>query len=159
MAVDIFVKLEGIPGESRDSRFKDCIEAEGVSWGAMMQLVDSRSNGWQVSGRGTIEPLVLTRRTDKATPKLFEYNLTSKPIPEVRITFNRATGDKQKFFEILMKNAVVSRISFDAGMNGLPSERVELAAGVYTVTYTETDQKTGLPKGEVMFQWNVTANI
>jgi type VI secretion system Hcp family effector len=158
MAVDIFVKLEGIPGESRDSRFKDCIEAEGLTWGSFMSMIDNRSNGWQVSGRGTVEPVVLIRRTDKATPKLFEYNMTARPIPEVTITFNRATGDKQKFLEIRLKNAVVSRINFDAGTNGLPSERVELAASEYAVTYTETDQKTGLPKGEVMFQWSMSAN-
>jgi type VI secretion system secreted protein Hcp len=34
MAVDMFLKLDGIPGESRDSKHKGEIEIESFSWGA-----------------------------------------------------------------------------------------------------------------------------
>jgi len=60
----------------------------------------------------------------------------------------RATGDKDTYWEIEMRNVYIRSIEFRAASDGdLPTESVALAYSEITWTYYLVDHKTGRPLG------------
>lgn len=151
MAVDAFLKIEGIPGESSDERHKDWIEVTSFSHGVAQEL-DRWDAGSSLRGRCHHEPLVVTKSIDKATPKLHEACCTHKLLKQVALELCRAAGEKQKYMEIKLHNAVIGSVrlkSGSQGAGGLPVEELTFHYRKIDWTYTETDHKTGKPKGEI----------
>ena len=66
---DCFLKIESIPGESKDSKHKDEIELLSINWGAA-QSGTSGYGGGAGAGRVTMEDVQVTKRFDKASPKI-----------------------------------------------------------------------------------------
>ena len=69
MAVDYFLKLDGIPGESTDAKHKDEIDALAFSWG-VSQPGRAGAGGGGGAGKAVFEDLLVVARTSKASPKL-----------------------------------------------------------------------------------------
>jgi len=69
MAVDYFLKLDGIPGESTDAKHKDEIDTLAFSWG-VSQSGSSGPGGGGGAGKAVFEDLLVVARTSKASPKL-----------------------------------------------------------------------------------------
>jgi type VI secretion system secreted protein Hcp len=73
----------------------------------------------------------------------------------------RATGDKQKYMEYKLTDVLVSSVRPGGSSKGgetLPLEEVSFNYGKLEITYTQTDQKTGKPKGDVKANWDLVAN-
>lgn len=71
MALDAFLKIEGIPGESLDEQCKDWIEITGYSFGSYQSAsVTASTAGGATSGRTTLSNLTLTKMLDKSSCKL-----------------------------------------------------------------------------------------
>src|SRR6266446_3703664 len=69
MAVDYFLKLEGIQGESKDSKHQDEIEIGSFSFGATQSGSFSAMGGGG-SGKVSMQDFHFTIPTQKASPKL-----------------------------------------------------------------------------------------
>ncbi len=69
MTVDAFLKLEGVKGESSDSKHAGAIDVLSWSW-ALAQGASSHSGGGGGSGRVEARDLLLTKHVDRATPVL-----------------------------------------------------------------------------------------
>ncbi|MDP1804754.1 MAG: type VI secretion system tube protein Hcp, partial [Acidimicrobiales bacterium] len=72
MAVDMFLKLDGINGESRDSKHKGEIEIESFSWGASNSGSAAHAGGaGGGAGKGSMQDVSFVTRGSKASPQLF----------------------------------------------------------------------------------------
>ncbi len=105
-AVDYFLKIDGIDGESTDKDHKGEIDVLSWSWG----MSQSDTN----TGDGTIVPdfeeLKLTKYVDKSTPKLMEALAGGVPLrQEAHMIVSNATGTD--YFMIHMTNVMVTSIS------------------------------------------------
>jgi type VI secretion system secreted protein Hcp len=69
MAVDAFLKVSNIQGESQDSGFTNQIEVLSFSWGASQPA--HVAGGGQGSGKASLGDLTITKRYDKSSPPLF----------------------------------------------------------------------------------------
>lgn len=162
MAFDCFLKIATIPGESTDDKHKDWIEVLSFSHGVTQSSSGSvNSSGSRTTGRCDHHDFQITKTLDKASPKLSLACCNGEHIPDVTVALHRAGTDKQKYMEYKMSDVIVRSIAPAGTPNGndaLPQEVVLFAYGKIEWTYTETDHKTGKPKGDVKAQWDLHAN-
>ncbi|MGH3042713.1 MAG: Hcp family type VI secretion system effector, partial [Gaiellaceae bacterium] len=79
MAVDYFLKVDGIPGESADSKHKGEIDVLAFSWG-VSQSGSPVPGGGGGAGKADFEDLLVVARTSKASPLLWEACASGKHI-------------------------------------------------------------------------------
>lgn len=139
MAIEIFLHLGDIKGESTDSTHKDWIEVLSYSHGAAAPAA-SEAQQSRSSGPGEI---VITKPIDISSPKLYELCSSGKHIPKVTLDVMRARGEKPESAE--MSEVVISKISpgvsahdkTAGGKSEFPTESVSLNYGTIKWTYTQ----------------------
>lgn len=159
MAFDCFLKLTGLAGETSDEAHKDWIEINSFQVGTNVH-VTTASAGARTSGRCSWSEAVCTKTCDKATPKLMLAACKGDHFKEATVVICRATGDKQKYMEYKMEDALISSFSTSVhdGSESLPMESFSINFGKITFTYTMTDHKTGKPAGDVFSFWDQITN-
>ena len=162
MASDVFMTIDGIPGESQDDKHKDWIELASFSSSVTQSAGSaSRSTGGAASGgRADFSDVMVTKVLDKASPKIIIACATGKHIKEITIEFCRATGEKSKYMQYTLKDVIVTstQISGQGGSGEIPTEGVSFNAGEIEWTYTEFNHKDGKKKGDVKSKWSVVEN-
>lgn len=162
MAFDAFLKISSVPGESTDDKHSEWIEILSFSFGVSQPATVSHSSGGAVGAeRANLQDFVVTKATDKASPKLFKSCCSGEHLDEVTLELCRATGDKQKYMQYKMKDVLVSSYQpgGSSGSETLPIESVSFNFGKIEIVYTETDHGTGKPKGDVTAGWDAKKNV
>ena len=159
MAVDTFIQIEGIPGESTDDKHKNWIEVLSYSHGVTQMSTGSRSTGGAATGgRCDHQDFSFVKGLDKATPELNLHCCNGKHIKKITLEQCRATGDKQPYMKYVLEDVIISSVSIGGGGGGIPTESITMNYGKINWVYTETDHKTGKKKGEVKKWWDLVAN-
>ncbi|MDR1062971.1 MAG: type VI secretion system tube protein Hcp [Azoarcus sp.] len=91
---DIYVKIEGIAGESQDASHKGWIDALGFSY-LITQTSSEAFGGGLGVGRANFNALSFTHYVDRATSALFQYCAAGKHIPKVELSACKS-GDGAK---------------------------------------------------------------
>ena len=81
--VDYFLKIDGIPGESTDSKHKDWIDVESFSFGATQTGTSGAGGGG--AGKVKIQDLMITKYLDKSSSKLFLATATGEHLKKVEL--------------------------------------------------------------------------
>lgn len=123
MAQDIFLKINGIDGESKDDKHANEIEVQSWSWG-ISQKSNMHSGSGGGAGKATVEDLIFMHAVDKSSPNLMKYCLTGKHIDSAVLTVRKAGGNPLEFLKITMSDVIVTRIqpggsSGDTGLQEL----------------------------------------
>lgn len=109
MAQDMFIKIEGIEGESGDDGHKNEIDVISWNW-EVSQASNMHSGGGGGAGKATVHDLEFLHALDKASPNLLKYCLTGKHIGEAVLTVRRAGGSPLEYLKITMNDIVVTKI-------------------------------------------------
>lgn len=158
MAFDAYVKIEGIPGEALDEKFRDWIEITGYSFGTHQSTSATASSaGGAASGRTTLTNFTFTKLLDRSSCKLMEASCAGDHLKEVRLVLNRAGSDKIKYFEIVLEEVIVADYSQNAS-SGIPIEIVQLDYGRIKTTYTQQKRSDGAGGGNVAGGWDRISN-
>ena len=153
----LFIKFDGIDGESQDKDHKSWSDLLSFSWG--LHKAGAGTTG-QTRRRGvvTVEDVVVTKQVDKSSPKLAEGVCLGKIFPKVEIHDTTTYGDgaRATFLKYELKNVMVSshNISAAGGGDAVPTETVSLNFAEVKQTYVEYDNK-GSKKGNVEMGWKV----
>jgi type VI secretion system secreted protein Hcp len=162
MAFDCFLKIDGVPGECTDDKHKEWIEVLSYSHGVSQPSSGSRSSGGARSAeRCDHQDFSIVKTLDKASPKLNLYCCNGTHIQNIKMTLSRATGEKQKYMEYALCDVIVSSVrpgGTAQGGEALPLEEVSFNYAKIEWIYTETDHKTGKPKGDVKANWDLISN-
>jgi type VI secretion system Hcp family effector len=159
MPADVFLQIEGIPGESTDEKHKDWIEILSYSHGVSQSGAGSRSSGGAAtSGRCNHQDFSVVKTLDKASPELSLYCCNGKHIKKMTLQLCRATGDKQPYMDYLFEDVIISSVSIGGGGGGIPTESVTFNYGKLNWVYVETDHETGKKKGQVKKWWDLINN-
>ncbi|QVX16929.1 type VI secretion system tube protein Hcp [Pseudomonas congelans] len=154
MAFDAYIKIEGIPGEALDDRYKDCIEITGYGFGMHQSTsATASSSGGASSGRTSLSDFTFTKSLDKSSCKLMETLCAGRHLKEVVLSLHRAGGDKVKYFEVLLEEVIISNYTQHAN-DGIPSETISLNYGKIKTTYTQQKRSDGAGEGNVSGGWN-----
>ena len=132
-SLDMFLKIDGIKGESQDSKHKDEIEIESFSWG-VSQSGTTAAGGGAGAGKANFNDLSFTKRLDKASPVLFVKSATGAHIKEAVLTIEKA-GDGFQVAEIKLSDILVSGLTQGGSSNSVPAESVSLNYAKIEVTY------------------------
>jgi type VI secretion system Hcp family effector len=96
---DAFMLIPGVPGEALDDRYREWIE------------VQSLSQGFEDLPKGVTPcDLAIQKQLDKSGPLLFAAAITGQIFPQIQIDIVRP-GSRERYYEIVLTNARVSRIS------------------------------------------------
>lgn len=163
MAFDVFVKIEGVPGECTDDKHQEWIEVLNYSHGVSQIATGAQSTGGgRAAQRADHQDFAVVKALDKTSPKLFLHCCNGVHFRNVWVELCRATGDKTKYMEYHMEDVLVTSVR-PAGTAGsaaetLPLEEATFNYGKMTMTYTETDHATGQPRGNVTAYWSTILN-
>lgn len=157
MAVDMFLKIDGIKGESRDSKHKDEIEILSYSWG-LSQSGTTAFGGGGGAGKVQFQDFHFTNAVSKASPSLFLKCATGEHIKEATLTVRKAGGEQQDFLIIKLNDALVSSYQ-SGGSSGdnLPTDSVSINYAKIEYTYKE-QKEDGSLGGDVSAGWDLKAN-
>ncbi len=157
MAVDFFLKLDGIDGESADHKHKGSIHIESFSWG-MSQTGAHGTGGGGGAGKVHVHDIHVTKHVDKSSPALMLHCCNGKHIGKGLITCRKAGEKPVEYLKIKLEDILISGVQ-SAGHGGGDSlsENVTLNFGKFHVEYLEQDAKgAGKPGGEM--GWDVKKN-
>ena len=132
MAVDYFLKIQGVDGESTDEQFPGAIVLESYSFGVANALSPGHGSGASV-GKATFTELIVTKRIDKSSPTLLLDCATGKLLPAVQLVSRRSPGGV--YLQITLTNAFVTSFQ-EAGTHGeLPLEQISFNYQKLTYAY------------------------
>lgn len=160
MAADIYLSLDGIPGESLEDKHKDWIEVLSYGHSMTQPTSSTRSSaGGATTGRAEHGDIVITKHIDKASPKLYEALSKGTHIPKATIEFLRAGGDKVKYLEIKLEEILISNVTSGggSGADNFPTEQVSLNYGKIEWVYTQQKRKDGSGGGNVTAKHDLTS--
>lgn len=107
--MSIFLKIDGITGESSDKNHKGWIDIDYFSWGNQRQITSNTSTqGDRESSNTIISDLILYKHMDKSTPNLF-MNACCGGGKEIKIHLSQ-TGSgsgSNVYAEYTMQNAII----------------------------------------------------
>src|SRR5687768_16716377 len=96
MAVDMFLKITDIPGESRDDKHKDEIEIVSFSW-AVSQSGTVSGGGGGGAGKTEFQDFSFAMPVSKASPKLFLACAKGEHLAEATLTVRKAGATQVDF--------------------------------------------------------------
>jgi type VI secretion system secreted protein Hcp len=105
--VDYFLKIDGIQGESQDSKHKNEIEIESFSWGANQTGTASHGGGMG-AGRVQMEDFHFKMRVNKSSPKLMLACANGEHIKNAVLVCRKAGKDQQEYLKITFTDMLVS---------------------------------------------------
>ncbi|MGE0668495.1 MAG: Hcp family type VI secretion system effector [Sphingomonadales bacterium] len=127
-ASDIYLKIEGIPGESADMANRGAIEVASWSLGAT-QSAGPRFGGAAGAGRtgASAQPaeppqgpatLSLAKAYDKSSPKLAEACAKGTHFPKATLSVRKSGGGQQDYMTYELENVMISSYSVSGGGGG-----------------------------------------
>ncbi len=159
MAIDCFLKVDGIPGESTDDKHKDWIEILSYSSGlSQMASGTASSSGGATTARADFQDFSVVKALDKASPKLAVACADGTHIGEVTLELCRAGGDKLKYMEYKLSDCIISSCSIGGGGGGEPAESLTFNYGKIQWTYTQQKRADGSGGGNVAAGWDLEKN-
>ena len=157
MGADIFLKIDGIPGESFAKDHKDEIDILSWSWGASQQA-SMHLGGGAGKGRSTVNDIVFTKGTDMATNKLYTACLTGQHIKEMTLSCNKAAGDgRVEFIKTKLESCYITSISTSASSGAEYMENFSVTFAKVSQDYVKQDD-TGKKTGNNNFTYDVKSN-
>ena len=126
-AVDYFLKLDGIDGESADSRHKGEIDVESWSWGES-QAAGAAHGGGGGAGKVSMQDLQFVMKVNKASPHLMLACASGRHINLAVLTCRKAGKDQQDFLQLRFTDLLVSffQTAGDANADAVATDRVSL---------------------------------
>jgi type VI secretion system secreted protein Hcp len=154
MAVDMFLKLEGIEGESKDAKHSKEIEVLAWSWG-MTQSGTFHTGSGGGSGKVNIQDLSLTKYIDKSSPTLMLYCTKGTHIKEATLVVRKAGGAPLEYVTIKMKPVMITSLSTGgSGGEDRLTENVTLNFQAVDVLYVE-QKPDGSEGAKPDYKWNI----
>jgi type VI secretion system secreted protein Hcp len=155
-AVDYFLKIEGVDGESKVENHVGEIEISSFSWGATNSSSLGSAGGGAGAGKAQISPLSFTKTADKTSPKLFGACATGQHFKTAVLvgtlrgsSDSEVRGKEQPYMKLTLQDVLVSsyQVGGQAG-DGRPTEVLSL--NFTKITYAITTQTQTGKVGDVI---------
>ena len=154
-AVDFFLKLDGIDGESVDANHKGEIEVESFSFG-LSNTGRAAAGGGGGAGKASFEDFHFTALSSKASPKLFLACASGQHIKSAILT-GRAAGKAQlEFVKIELTDLLVSSYHDAGTRDAVPAEDFTLNFGSVKYSY-RSSQPDGTLAEPLSIGWNLSS--
>ena len=155
--VDYFLKIDGIEGESQDSKHKNEIDVQSWSWGET-NSGDAAHRGGMGAGKVSMQDFHFVMHINKATPKLMEHCATGQHVKHAVLTCRKAGHTQQEYLKVTMSDLVVSSYQ-GGGSSGdtIPVDQISLNFSKIEYEYKE-QKPDGSLGGTVKAGYDLKAN-
>lgn len=160
MAIDVYLQIDGIKGESADDKHRDWIECKSVHWGVSQpKSATASTGGGHTAERCEHAEIMLTKLADLATPLLLQTCSSGKTIPKAKFEFMRADGqgERIKYFEIELENVLIGEVEPGVAEGDFLSETVGLKFSKIKWRYTQ-QKVAGGAGGNTSGGWDLATN-
>lgn len=152
-AVDFFLKIEGVEGESTHEQHRGEIEVSSWSWGATNSS-SALGSGGAGAGKANFQDISITKSVDKATPKLMLLCAQGKHIPSATLMVRRGGAP---FMKIEMTNVLISSFKV-AGDRATGAPTNDLRLRFSRVVITQFVQSSDGTTSEVKAGYDLATN-
>jgi type VI secretion system secreted protein Hcp len=157
MAVDMFIKVATIDGESKDKTHKKEIDVLAWSWG-LSNSGSAHTGGGAGAGKVNVQDLSFTKWVDSASPKLMLACCNGQHITEATLVVRKAGEKPVEYLKIKMDELIITSISTGgSGGEDRLTENVTLNFSKVHVDYVPQDEK-GSPGTAIPMSWDIAAN-
>ncbi|MFC0253862.1 Hcp family type VI secretion system effector [Massilia consociata] len=160
MAADFYLQLDGVKGESNDSKHQGWIECTSINWSITQPKSATASTaGGHTAERAELSEISISKLVDVASPILAQLCACGKTIPKAKLEMQRADGNGEpvKYFEVELENVLVAHVAPSFGGGDFPAESLGLKFSKARWKYTQ--QKIGGGgSGNTTGGWDLSAN-
>ena len=157
MAVDMFIKIGDIEGESTDDKHGKEIDVLAWSWG-MSQSGTTHMGGGGGSGTVSVQDLSFTKYVDAATHALMKACCDGTHYTEAKLVVRKAGKEALEYIKATFKEVIVTSVSTGgSGGEDRLTENVTLNFAQVKFDYTPQDSK-GTVAGDKTFAWHIAEN-
>jgi type VI secretion system secreted protein Hcp len=142
MAVDYFLKLDGIQGESVDTHFKNEIQILSWSWGAS-QVSSVAGTGGSGAGKADLSDFSIMTNFDKATPKFFKSICEGKHIKTGTMSAVKSGANGKPYLKVDFKELFVSSLQISASSE-IPTISVSFSYNEIKIDYSQQNEMGNL---------------
>ncbi len=146
--VDYFLKIEGIPGESKDHKHKEEIDILSWSWGES-QAGTMAYGGGGGAGKVQMENVCFSMYFNKASPKLMLACATGQHFKQAILTGRKAGEQQQEYLKVIFEEALVTsyRTGHTTESDVTPTDQFSLCFAGIKVEYHEQKADGSLGAG------------
>lgn len=160
MAIDVFLQIEGIKGESQDAAHQGWIELTSAQWGIVQpRSVTVSTGGGHTAERCEHRALMLTKLADLASPILMQHCSMGKTIPKAKLEFLRADGQGKpvKYYEVELENIMIATIDQSVHEGSILRDSFSLRFSKVKWKYTQQKIGGGVG-GSTVGGWDLAGN-
>jgi type VI secretion system secreted protein Hcp len=156
MAVDAFLKLTDIKGESVVKGHEEEIDILSWSW-SMSQQGTAHTGSGGGAGKVQVSDLVISKMTDAASPNVVKAICTGKHISEAVLTLRKAGETPLDYMVITLTDVLITSYSVGGG-GDIPTESIGLTFASFKESYQPQDKTGGKKGGAIDVEYNIAEN-
>lgn len=158
MAMDMFMKITGVKGESRDHKHKETIDVLAWSWG-LSNSGSAHVGGGAGAGKVNVQDLSFTKYIDSSSTPLMLAACNGKHFAEALLTVRKAGEKPVEYVKIKMTDVLITSVSTGgSGGEDRLTENVSLNFAKVSVDYVPQDAKGGAGTA-IPMSWDIAANV
>ena len=158
MAMDMFLKIGTLKGESRDKAHAGEIDVLAWSWG-MSNSGSAHLGGGMGAGKANVQDLSFTKYIDKSSPDLMLSACNGKHFDKAVLTVRKAGEKPLEYLIITMTEVMITSVSTGgSGGEDRLTENVTLNVAKVEVNYTE-QKPDGTAGDKPKMSWNIAENV
>jgi len=127
--VSIFLRLDGIPGDSTDARHADEIVVTAFSWGLASVGGSPATGTGAATGKATFDGLTVVARSSRASPPLMQACAQGRLLRSAVLSVQRAGEKPMDVMVVQLTDVVVGAYSASAGGGEGPEDEITLTFG------------------------------
>ena len=163
MASDFYLKIDTVKGEATAKDMTDFMEISSFSFGASNPSTIGSQGGGSAAGKVSISSFNVMKRTDKASPTLFQMCCSGEHPATAEVHIKKATGkdgEQQTFIKYAFTEVYIDSIQWSgsAGGDTYPAESLSFSFASVTVSYYPQDDKGKIATKSEDASWNLVAN-
>ncbi|WEK54129.1 MAG: type VI secretion system tube protein Hcp [Candidatus Cohnella colombiensis] len=150
---NVYLKLDGICGESKAVRYANWIELSGVEFNVSNSFSATASGAGGATGKAEMDQFVISKAYDCSSIPLMMDSLSGKHIKNGQLVFVRPSSDQSiPVLKIDLDNVTIVNYQFS-----MMNETVSFQVGSIQFSYTAQDDKGG-KKLPIQGGWDFIAN-
>jgi type VI secretion system secreted protein Hcp len=158
MAMDMFLVIDKIKGESQDSVHMEVIDVLAWSWGGS-QSGTTHMGGGGGAGKVNIQDFSFTKYLDASSTTLFQHMCKGTHINEALLIVRKAGDTPLEYVKIKMIDIIVTSMSTGgSGGEDRLTENVTLNFSKFNVDYLKQDETGAGKAAGVALAWDIAAN-
>jgi len=159
VAIDMFLKLGDLKGESKDSAHKDEIDVLAWSWG-MSQSGTTHSGGGGGSGKVHVQDISITKYVDSSSHALIMSACKGTHHKEATLVVRKAGNKPLEYIIIKMKEVIITSVSTGgSGGEDRLTENVSLNFAEFEYAYQPQKTDGSADGGKKEFKFSIQENI